>query len=112
MWKDTGIKLGIVCENKNCGYCLLGKCIFPQREFCLNISENGTCENFIEKEKRQKDVSIIFDELRAEILADKYLYDSLVASIASALKEAPIGSRVCDLARVVADRIIGVEERN
>lgn len=107
---DTGIKLGIICKNKNCGYCLTDKCMYPQRAFCLNISENGICENFVEKEKRQKEVSELFGQLRSEVLSDKYLYNALVASIESAIRELPTKiDREC-AARRIADRIVGREE--
>lgn len=106
---DTGIELGIICKNKNCGYCLTDRCIFPQRAFCLNISENGTCENFVEKEKCQKKVSELFSQLRVEILSDRYLYNALVASISSALKEIPDGTGLYDAAKAVSNRIVGKE---
>lgn len=107
---DTGIKLGIICKNKNCGYCLTDRCIYPQRAFCLNISESGKCENFVEKEKIQKEISELFGQLRTEVLANKELYNALVASIESALKEiSPHIDRECAASRI-ADRIIGREE--
>ena len=106
---DTGIKLGIICKNKKCGYCLSDRCIFPQRAFCLNISENGMCENFVEKEKCQREVSELFGQIRAEILADNNLYNALVSSIESAIKELPPRiDREC-AAKRIADRIIGRE---
>lgn len=46
-------------------------------------------------------------QLRNRLLSDKDLYNSLVASIASALKEIPAGTGLYDMAEAVADRIIG-----
>lgn len=107
---DTGIKLGIICKNKKCGYCLSDRCIFPQSAFCLNISENGMCENFVEKEKCQKEVSELFGQIRVEILADNNLYNALVASIYSAIYDNGAVYNIPDqrdLAEFIAKRITG-----
>lgn len=48
--------------------------------------------------------------VRDSIIEDKVLYDALVASIESALKEVPAGTGLYDVAQAVADRIIGREE--
>jgi len=47
--------------------------------------------------------------VREELIADKDLYNAFVASIASALKEIPAGTGLYDVAKAVADRIIGEE---
>lgn len=107
---DTGIRLGIICKNKNCGYCVIDRCVFPQRAFSLSISENGICENFVEKEKHQKEIQGLVGQLQVEILANKYLYNSLVASIESAIRELPPRIDRERTARRIADRIIGREE--
>lgn len=51
----------------------------------------------------------IITELRNQLLHDKELYNSLVASISSALKEIPAGTGLYNVAEAVADRIIGKE---
>lgn len=51
----------------------------------------------------------LFRKLQSALTGDKVLYDAFVASTASALKEVPTGTRLYDVARVVADRIIGIE---
>lgn len=45
--------------------------------------------------------------IRHNLLADEFLYSSLAASIYSALKEIPAGAGLCDIAKLIADRIIG-----
>lgn len=107
MWQDTGIKLGIQCKNEDCGYRILGKCTFPQKAFCLNVSKDGLCENFVLKEKYQKDMSILFGELQSQILNDKILYDAFVASIRSALRDMPDGINEQEQAEHIANWIIG-----
>lgn len=52
----------------------------------------------------------LFRKLQSALTEDKFLYDAFVASIASALKELPRESDLQDVAKVVADRIIGREE--
>jgi len=47
--------------------------------------------------------------LRHSFLTDKELYNALQASVASALKELPKESNLEDVAKAVADRIIGEE---
>lgn len=47
--------------------------------------------------------------IRHNLLVDEFLYDSLAASIYSALKEIPAGTGLCDVAKSIADRIIGEE---
>lgn len=97
-------------QKQKCGYCLSDRCIFPQRAFCLNISENGMRENFVEKEKCQKEVSELFGQIRVEILADNNLYNALVASIYSAICDNGAVYNIQDqrdLAEFIAKRIIG-----
>lgn len=53
----------------------------------------------------------LINKLRNELLSDKELYNAFVASIESALKEVPAGTGLYDVAQMVADRIIGREER-
>lgn len=48
---------------------------------------------------------------RKVLLADEALYDAFVASIQSALIEAPAEIGVVGLAKFIADRIIGKEEK-
>lgn len=48
--------------------------------------------------------------VRDNLIEDKALYDAFVASIVSALKEVPAGTGLYDVAKAVADRIIGREE--
>lgn len=47
--------------------------------------------------------------LRTAILTDETLYDAFHASIYSQLKETPMDMHLSDVARLVLDRIIGVE---
>lgn len=49
-------------------------------------------------------------EFRNQLLSDKELYNAFVASIASALKDIPVGIGVYAVAEVVTERIIGREE--
>lgn len=51
----------------------------------------------------------LFRKLQTALTEDKVLYGAFVASIASALKELPAGTGIYDLAKAVADRIIGIE---
>lgn len=48
--------------------------------------------------------------IRHSLLTDKTLYNAFVASIESTLKEVSSGSGLYDVARAVADRIIGMEK--
>ena len=48
--------------------------------------------------------------IRHSFSSDKVLYDAFVSSIASALKEIPAGTGLYDVAKTVADRVIGKEE--
>lgn len=52
----------------------------------------------------------LFRKLQSVLMEDKVLYDAFVASIASALKEVPAGTGLYDVAKAVADRVIGREE--
>lgn len=52
----------------------------------------------------------LFQKLQSALTEDKILYDAFVASIASALKEVPEGTKLYDVAKAVADRVIGREE--
>lgn len=52
----------------------------------------------------------LFRKLQSALIEDKVLYDAFVASIASALKEVPVGTGLYDVAQTVADRIIGSKE--
>ncbi len=47
--------------------------------------------------------------VRDNLIEDEVLYNCFVESIASALKEIPSGAGLYDVAKVVADRIIGTE---
>lgn len=51
----------------------------------------------------------LFRKLQTALTEDKVLYGAFVASISSALKELPEGTVIYDLAKAVADRIIGIE---
>lgn len=51
----------------------------------------------------------LFLKLKSVLIEDKILYDAFVASIASALKEIPAETWIYDVAKAVADRIMGVE---
>ena len=48
--------------------------------------------------------------VRDNLIEDEVLYNCFVESIASALKEVPAGTGLYDVARAVADRIIGGEK--
>lgn len=48
--------------------------------------------------------------IRHSFSTDKELYDTFVSNIASALKEIPAGTGLYDIAKAVADRVIGTEE--
>lgn len=52
----------------------------------------------------------LFRKLQSALIEDKFLYDAFVASIESALKEVPAGAGLYDVAQMVANRIIGMEE--
>lgn len=59
------------------------------------------------------DTKQLITELRQQLLTDKVLYDGLVASILSAINDinkTPNGMTDDELAKHIADRIIGVEE--
>lgn len=47
--------------------------------------------------------------LRHSLITDAVLYDAFRASIESALKEIPTGTGLYDVAKAIADRIIGEE---
>ena len=47
--------------------------------------------------------------VRHTMITDEYSYSALVACISSVLKENPEGTRLYDVAKAVADRIIGKE---
>lgn len=47
--------------------------------------------------------------LRTALLTDETLYDAFHASIYSQLKETPMDMHPSDVARLVLDRIIGIE---
>lgn len=47
--------------------------------------------------------------VRNNLIEDEVLYNCLVESIASALKEVPAGTGLYDVAKAVADRVIGIE---
>lgn len=49
--------------------------------------------------------------VRDNLVKDEVLYNCFVESIASELKEAPIGAGLYDVAQAVADRIIGREKQ-
>lgn len=51
----------------------------------------------------------LFRKLQSALTEDKVLYDAFVASIESALKEIPAGTGLYDVARAVADRIMGAQ---
>lgn len=48
--------------------------------------------------------------VRDNLIEDEVLYNCFVESIASALKEVPTGTGLYDVAKAVADRIVGREE--
>lgn len=52
----------------------------------------------------------LFRKLQYALTEDRVLYGAFVASIESALKELPRESDLEDVAKAVADRIIGREE--
>lgn len=52
----------------------------------------------------------LFRKLQAALIEDEVLYNCFVESIASALKEVPTGTGLYDVAKAVADRIVGREE--
>lgn len=47
--------------------------------------------------------------VRNNLIEDEVLYKCFVESIASALKEVPTGTGLYDVAKAVADRVIGIE---
>lgn len=51
----------------------------------------------------------LFRKLKSALIDDKVLYDAFVASIESKLKELLAGTGLYDVAKAVADRIIGNE---
>lgn len=54
----------------------------------------------------------LFRKLQSALIEDKFLYDAFVASIEIALLEMPSRIDIQRMARRIADRIIGREERN
>lgn len=86
MWKDTGIRLGIACKNSDCANCITGRCVYPKRNFSLSISENGTCENFVPKEKYSADISLLIGRLRTEAKANHQLCADFVEYISKSIR--------------------------
>lgn len=99
MWKDTGIKLGISCKNTDCGNCITGRCVYPERNFSLNISENGTCENFVPKEKYSADISSLIRRLRTEAKANHQLRSDFIEHISKSIR------RNSEIEKLKADRL-------
>lgn len=56
----------------------------------------------------QDNVSAII-HFREALLSDNVLYNAFLTSIESALKEIPAGTGLHDVAKAIADRIIGEE---
>lgn len=99
MWQDTGIKLGITCKNISCGNLITGRCIYPERNFSLSISENGTCENFVPKERYNADISSLIDRLRTETKANHQLRRNFVEDISKSIR------RNSEIEKLKADRL-------
>lgn len=99
MWQDTGIKLGITCKNASCGNLITGRCVYPERNFSLNISENGTCENFIPREKYSAEISLLINRLRTEVKANHQLRRNFVEDISQAIR------RNSEIEKLKADRL-------
>lgn len=99
MWKDTGIRLGIACKNSDCANCITGRCVYPERNFSLNISENGTCENFVPKEKYSVDISSLIGRLRTEAKANHQLRTDFVKYISKSIR------RNSEIEKLKADRL-------
>lgn len=99
MWQDTGIKLGITCKNANCGNLITGRCVYPERNFSLNISENGTCENFVHKERYNAEISLLINRLRTEVKANHQLRRNFVEDISQAIR------RNSENEKIKADRL-------
>ncbi len=57
-----------------------------------------------------KEYTELFQKLQSVLTEDEVLYNTFVASIASALTGIPIGTGIYDIAKEVADVIIGTEE--
>lgn len=51
----------------------------------------------------------LFRKLRSALMEDRILYDAFVASIESSLKEVSEDTGLYDIAKAVADRIIGTK---
>lgn len=99
MWKYAGIRLGIACKNSDCANCITGRCIYPERNFSLNISEKGTCENFVPKEKYSADISSLINRLRAEAKANHELRADFIEYISKSIR------RNSEIEKLKADRL-------
>lgn len=96
---DAGIRLGVICKNTDCGNLISGRCVYPERAFSLNISEAGTCENFISKEEYRADISSIITRLRTEIKANYQLRRRFTENISQSIR------REFDIEKSKADRL-------
>lgn len=96
------------CRYSHCekGECV---CITDSDYVPYDVDPKDKCDDYVSR-NRGIYIRKIVSELRQELLLDKDLYNALVASIASVLKEIPAGTGLYDVAEAVADRIIGREE--
>lgn len=92
----------------NCNLC---RYYNPNYEGCvLHIKVNGKCSDFSIDGEVTGEKEII-SPAREIFLSNQEVYKGLVASIMSALGEIPSGMEKIDAAKMIADRIIGREER-
>lgn len=75
-----------------------------------NVEPENKCDDYVSR-NREAYIRKTVSELRQKLLEDKELYNALVESISSALKEIPEGTGLYDVVETVADRIIGREEK-
>lgn len=75
-----------------------------------DVEPKNKCDDYVSGNRETYSIHKIVSELWQELLSDKELYNALVASIESAIRELPPRiDREC-AARRIADRIIGREE--
>lgn len=102
-------------ENQCCATCKYGHykkgkcvCVTDNDYIPHDVVPKNKCDDYVSR-NREAYIHKIVSELRQELLSDKELYNALVASVASALKEVPTRTGLYDVAQMVADRVIGTE---
>lgn len=104
-------------ETQCCATCKYGH---REKEECVcmtdddyiphDVDPKNKCDNYVSVNRETYIRKIVF-ELRQELLTDKELYNAFVAIIESAIKEIPPCIDEDCVARRIADRIVGREEK-